>query len=941
MQTILTIAILCFCCAVSSASMEIVDFGQKSLSGGSRISTPRNGLAITDWKKYKTLNIFVSNEGREAHSLTVRIYDQENRSAACPFELNAGFSGSLKINLEELDGVIDLAKVRSIAILAAEPRNAEILLSSATLDETPFSIRRRTDPDKVVSRTCDIRRLKYTYRKETTKVQYNPDGSLDVTCLKPEHGNSITFLLKEMGYDIATHYSFEIEYLSGTIPSNNVGSLLLDSRKKSLWKGIGNPLPEKPVKVNAQLYDHNLAELEQLVISRYTRNFSRYQYRIRKLQFEFHPEFVLGQTKKALDILRRQKLNAEERAAADQLQEKLLESYARVKGETFRHGDAVIFLKIAHEVKTDALAELRKYNRRVAFEATGTIYGVACADSMNAVFLTGPGTEMTTGEYTLELACNEYESFQTVVIAGKQPLKNMKVEISDFTGPGGNRIQARYGVVGHSKTQPQDYPCEYTGYYPEMILFHQQKAHVAPYESVPFWIRLYAPKSIPPGLYTARVSVSGDQVPVYCFPLKVKVFNFSIPDGSVLPTCLAFDQRSRFFSKEPTARKSYIEKLVDTAAEYRMIYDQLYWRGGLDRKEQQLYGVTQEIAELDRTIYYEQLRKLNDAGLLKQFCLAYLYCPAKDYWTLDYSVNDPNDPRLDKVIRKQLRFLREQAAILKKMGLYSKAYLYGFDEEFPTRIQTKIIKEVKREFPELPIYTTMRLSSAQEDAAKQVDTWITSLFAFLNEDLIKDFRKAGKKVYFYVCNYPRPPYPSFLLEMPAIVPRLMMGVMPEKFHVDGFLYFQTTCWFRNQEAVSWGPRVAWRPDTNNPNRDTSDAVLFYPGMNQTILPAIRTENYRDGVEDHWYYTILKRMLCSNRITQKQRKLMTELLDIPESIVKTPEKYTHDARLLRNYRRKLASAIEMLQSTTRKAISSDSVPKREKDQFLKHAGNDAE
>lgn len=149
-----------------------------------------------------------------------------------------------------------------------------------------------------------------------------------------------------------------------------------------------------------------------------------------------------------------------------------------------------------------------------------------------------------------------------------------------------------------------------------------------------------------------------------------------------------------------------------------------------------------------------------------------------------------------------------------------------------------------------------------------------------------------------------------MLEVPAAVPRLFMGMMTEKYRPDGFLYWAATYWRNNKVPIEKGPYTNWNP-TTCAQADTSEGNLFAPGENRIILPSIRVENYRDGVEDHWYYTLLSRAVTAGKGSPEARSTAREALKIPESVIRSTADYSIDPRLIRAERLKAARALEAL------------------------------
>jgi hypothetical protein len=81
------------------------------------------------------------------------------------------------------------------------------------------------------------------------------------------------------------------------------------------------------------------------------------------------------------------------------------------------------------------------------------------------------------------------------------------------------------------------------------------------------------------------------------------------------------------------------------------------------------------------------------------------------------------------------------------------------------------------------------------------------------------------------------------------------------------------------------------------------------------IPSIRWECLRDGAEDYEYFVLLERLLrqaegrkVDARLLQRAR----ELLRVPRPVVASMTAFTHDPRVVNEYRAKLARVIERLQ-----------------------------
>ena len=865
------------------------------------LSTKPGMLGISDWRKYRILRCGVRNTGSVACNLKITVRDTGNKYAVTTFPLKAGFSGNCEIQTASLAKQLDLAKIRSVDFALSKPEKpVNLLLTTLELDNMGKT-EKRADGKRILGRVFDLRKasIQTTGKGELKRLE---DGSLvfrSPRYRKGDRGCHLIFSATSPDISVMTHISYEVELLSPY--GNYFGLSIADANGKSMWQGIGTPGKNFPIRGSQQLYNSGLAldQMKSVTLLENSPSANDQASRIRKLQFEFRPEVIREQTQSRLDILKRQSLNTAERKHAEALQKQLDNAYAPVRGDTFRYNDAARFLADARNIRQEALAQLREYNKRAALAATGLGYGVGTADSMTSVFLTGPGSELNFGKAKLEMASNEYESFQTVIIAGKKPLKNIKVEIGPFSTIDGKAPQAECAVVGHSKTQPMLYPREHTGFYPEFILEKQKTADAAPGESVPFWVRIHTPKGTPPGHYTAQATVSGDGISPFRFPVEIEVFNFTLPDGAVLPTSFSFDIKTmtNFYglAKDHEASDALIKQMVDLAAKYKITYDQMYWWG---------------LPGMKRDNFFHHLKRLDDAGILKSFALTYLNQPGKNY-SSDRWLIDPADPEVDRVIDYNLKFLALHVPKLKELGILDKAYIYGFDEGTPNAVTEKICGAIKKAYPEIPIMTTMRYGDPSLPAAKAVDIWVPIAPRFAaRPDLTGAFRKSGRKVWWYLCDFPRPPEPTFMLEVPAAVPRLFMGMMTEKYRPDGFLYWAATYWRNNKVPIGKGPYTNWNP-TTCAQADTSEGNLFAPGENRIILPSIRVENYRDGVEDHWYYTLLSRAVAAGKGSPEARSTARDALKIPESVIRSTADYSIDPRLIRAERLKAARALEAL------------------------------
>lgn len=871
------------------------------------VATDSRAIRNNNWKGYKAVSILLKNQkSQKTTPIRFEIRDNKNKIYTSIFSLPENTETKKTVPISEIAGKIDIEKIQSVAIAFDRP-NKEIILKLKNI-ELEKAIKRNTEQS--ISKIYDLRQQILDGKKgvATTgkeKIIITPEREILISAEQyhpKDKGISLFFngeSLNSGDLSTKTHITYEIEHVSGL--GHRLGMSVQDNRGKSHWQGMGAAAPGLPVRYTYQIFDMGIAldDLKQLTIMCCGTPANAHTYRLKKLQFEFLPEKLYAKLEEKQKTLSRKNLNAKERSELNTIFERYTEAYNKVNGKQAKYGAIRHFLDLTQTTRRELLALLRSHTLRKTWEETPEhSYGIGIADSMTSVFLRGPGFEMIPAKKViLEMAGNETESFQTVICSRNKTLKGVRITVDNLRGPKNAFIKASASVVGHALTKTVTYPTEYTGFYPDFIIDYQKSADIAPYETVPFWIRLKTEKNTPPGTYHGTVNVTGNDIPPYSFPVQVRVYPFSLPDGAPIPQANNFNHYNyiAFYKVTDEIEKQKMrEHLANTAADYRITYDRMY-----------LGPNTNPTHKCDFPIY----KKQNEQGILKNMTI--VYSILKDKWNID-----PHSPDVDKLINELDKHMAYWTKIAKDYGVLEKAHIYGFDEGRLDAVIERVFRYLKENYPDIPIYTTARFGDPDTPAVKYLDIWCPILPKYINRpELIQALRKKGKKVWWYVCNYPRPPEPTFLLEVPAAVPRLIMGMMSIKYRPDGFLYWSIIAW-RNKthKIMEYGPRTEWDAATCW-NVDNGDGNLFVPGINHTLLPTIRVENYRDGIEDFWYYILLEQYLkqakkqnVSPVLLQKAEQALT----IPESIIKGSTQYTTDPEKIRAERRKVANAIIMLQ-----------------------------
>jgi hypothetical protein len=540
----------------------------------------------------------------------------------------------------------------------------------------------------------------------------------------------------------------------------------------------------------------------------------------------------------------------------------------------------------------------------------GAAFGVGVADSMTKVMIRDQplaGVASATG-LEVELARNEWESFQVVVLGASQPLTRVRVEPGEFRHAQNGSVLApgcvTASVVGYVKTQKPPYAVPYVGWWPDPILDFQQECSVSPGEAVPFWLRVQMPREAAAGRYEGQVMVRAEGVPDVPVPVVLRVFDFALPDLSFLPTACSFYDTIRALWGPEMSAEEYQRRLSEAAlflARYKIDLDHIYRQPKDDP------------AALGLPI--AQLRLLKERGLLRRFMILHVATPRE--------VTDVHDPAVQQTIDRCLRNLEYWLPRLREEGLLEYAYLYGYDEVPATSfaVIAKVFGALKQAYPELPLMTTAYDDGFGLDSglAAAVDWWVP-LTPKYDPERVAKARAAGMDVWWYICIGPKHPYCNWLIEYPAIEARLLMGAMTAKYQPGGFLYYALTRWPLNKAPIAQGPYTDWNPMSYQDNN--GDGSLFCAGPDG-LLATQRAENFRDGMEDNDYFVILRQTLAQaeakapgSAALQRALTQAREASTVPGAVVVSLTEYTREPSAVRAMRRQVAEAIEALEAALR-------------------------
>ena len=536
------------------------------------------------------------------------------------------------------------------------------------------------------------------------------------------------------------------------------------------------------------------------------------------------------------------------------------------------------------------------------------------------------------GALKVELAANEYEGVQ-LVLRSKKPLKGVKVALSDLklpqvVAPPGSPILKRPRriaakdvevlPVGYVNTKRPPYPVSYVGWWPDPLLNFLDSFDLDADVWQPVWLDVHTAPDQAPGEYRGAITCTAEGVEPLEIPISVTVWDFSIPTEYHFPLAVVFwdGQLRQIYSKDPDEWAKFAD----------------YYNGKADLASLGT-GEARRLAELRRKchdlilahhlipdrIYRAYPPRIEDVQRWKAHGARWfniLHVPS--IRSLKAGQPYPADRK-----KRILDLLADYVPKLKKEGLLDMAYIYGFDEIRPNEFAAvkDIFGAIKKRYPTIPLMTTAYDQSfgTKTGLDPYIDIWVplTPVYGRRTAE-IAAARKRGRKVWWYICCGPRNPYANWFVEYTAAEHRLVMGLMPWKFHSDGFLHYSMNLWQTNRRVTGADGKarvvrnapftepITRGPLTNSDGKSwtdyNGDGLIFYPGPDGPV-PTIRMKCIRDGLEDYEYLWLLQQAV--RRVNVRARPIdqawmarATAALAVDPAVVRTLTDYsTHGADIL--------------------------------------------
>lgn len=484
-------------------------------------------------------------------------------------------------------------------------------------------------------------------------------------------------------------------------------------------------------------------------------------------------------------------------------------------------------------------------------------------------------------DLSLSLARHEYESKQLVFVPlSTNQVSNLRVEVTDLAGTNataGHIIPKEnvelylvddVNINGSDQTPYQIM----TGYYPDPLM-PNGNFDLRPDRLQCVWVTVYAPTNAATGNYSGTIRITAGGQLVRSLGLTTTVRNFQIPVKSTLKTLFGLWPHNwvnfyRYATYPKWAWHWYptgqdipgtnILEVLDFCNRYRMgaggyltwpfFGGQVQWpvrtaAGGCDFAQGPRPGDVSWDQMAEKIL---QVNPVMGAGVV-----------AGD--TYDKSQWPTNMVDVPAVITALTNYVTALNTHVQQKGWGGKVYFYMYDEPRTPQQWQAAIREANLVKNAAPGIKTMITSGPPDNAPYPFDIYVP-LLDRIGLNGAHQLQQGGKEVWWYTAGIHNAPYPYWALHHDGIDPRIM-PLMTFKYRIDGFLHWAANLWGEDNcdpnNPVRW-PEREWtcKEWTYQPG----EGYMYYPGTGGHPWPSVRLENWRDGMEDYEYLTLLKAKL---------------------------------------------------------------------------------
>lgn len=473
-------------------------------------------------------------------------------------------------------------------------------------------------------------------------------------------------------------------------------------------------------------------------------------------------------------------------------------------------------------------------------------------------------------------AKNEYEPF--VVAVKPDDTQSLSIGISDF----GSGIRAEIFRVEYVTISQVSDALGRTGPYPDPLwpLENPETVSCAGGVNTAFWFSLYVPETAPAGDYTANVTIGTIQVPVH-----LHVFNFTVSEELHVKSQmnLSFNAFLDHYSVPGTQTEywMYVNMIRQFMKDHRLTPKSPLWPGGLTNKGSPFIKyncTTGDFTDEDGIWGFEIPAQNCLEGNAMRSNVGF-----PSFMAITFANNDPSSAQRPSSFCGQtltsadaytqanpdtpyndawFTYMGHIEDYLQSLGYLEKAYYYLANEPQDQADYDAVAwfsQEIKKEAPNLKLMVSEEprpeIYSHPTHTGAKIDIWLPVLHSYDPDVSHAREKNFQEETWIYFLYGTRPPYFNpVTLDHPGIEARLT-GWFLWKYRVKGIAYYSMNTWSKNPwtDPMTSGHNgdlfMIYPPAKNN-------SPVSYGSNNHRLVPSIRLELLREGLEDYEYLYLL-------------------------------------------------------------------------------------
>lgn len=382
---------------------------------------------------------------------------------------------------------------------------------------------------------------------------------------------------------------------------------------------------------------------------------------------------------------------------------------------------------------------------------------------------------------------------------------------------------------------------------------------IAAHQPTNVLIDFTASKAAPAGdaVYTVTVKTAEGCV-VGVYPITVHIWSFALPDTPACETAvqIQIDYLKKYHNPADDADlhalyKAYYDTLLDhKISAYSLPYDILDARADAYMSDPR---VTSFCATFRTAGIYETE---DDIDKLRAIGQKLAQNPAWQHKAYTYPLDEPVSMAHLEQLREKSAFLREQIP-----GIHQVVPFYVNIDVDESTDQIAFMAPLHDVWcPKAQLFREVYT----EEQAKKYPPFC---------DRMKAFQASGDRVWWYVCNYPQPPYLNVFTNDIGLHSRALFW-QQYRCGVTGFLYWSSTCWRHMDDP--------WEDTDTFGNDIHGDGILFYPGEKVGMhgpITSLRLKIIRDGIEDFDLFTLAEQVLGREALLEKILSVTPSLVEV--------------------------------------------------------------